>query len=501
MSESGNEKEKDKEKDNKKIKINKVQYIVTLLIALVIGAGGMYGYDYFFQEGAVQTEEISLKDDLMLDDQLLISSSEEFESLTKMFNILKSNYFEELDSDVLVEGALEGMSRAVDDPYTEYLNEEQAESLEEDISGSFEGIGAEVMKVGDYVQIISPIANSPAEDGGVQPNDLVIEVAGESVADLSINEAVALIRGPKGSEVDLLIKRGEEEFTLTLTRDTIPVETVFYEQNEEDESIGYVEIVNFNVPTYDETVEAIQELEEKGVDQIVFDVRGNPGGLLTSAIEISNIFVENGENIMMTEYRDDEEPSKYLASDEYGEFKYEGDAVLLVDEGSASASEILAGAMQSAGIPIYGQPSFGKGTIQSVSDISDQEEIKLTVGKWLTADGEWINEEGIQPDEEVALPEYSKLFVVNTSDHFKEGESSPEVANLKEVLKALDYELTDSEVYDDSVTEAISAFQKENNLKVNGEVNPETAREITETLRDKVEANDSQYKKAVESFK
>lgn len=490
-----------KNKNDNSIKLTKKWYILTILIALIIGAGGMYGVDTLLSKDFSPKEEINMEEDLTLDDELLLPDSEEFESLSKMYTILKSSYYEEIDSDRLIEGALEGMSRAVDDPYTEYLNEEQATSLEEDISGSFEGIGAEVMKEGEYVRIISPIANSPAEESGLQPNDLVIEVAGESVAELSINEAVALIRGPKGSDVELLIKRGEEEFSLTLTRDTIPVETVFYEQNEEDRSIGYVNIVNFNVPTYDETVEAIKSLEEKGVNKIVFDVRGNPGGLLTSAIEISNIFIPDGENIMMTEYRDDEEPSKYLASDEYGDFKYEGEAVLLVDEGSASASEILAGAMQSVGIPIYGQSTFGKGTIQSITDISDKEEVKLTVGKWLTADGDWINEKGIQPDKEIDLPEYAKLFVVNTSDHFKEGEDSPEVSNLKAVLRALDYQLTDNELYDESVTKAITAFQKEKELETNGKVTAETAREITDALREKIEENDTQQKAAFESLK
>ncbi|MDN6194975.1 MAG: S41 family peptidase [Atopostipes suicloacalis] len=493
------ENKKDTEKN--KIKLTKMRYFLTLLIALVFGAGGMYGINYFIQEEQSISKGSQAETNLPLNNQTLFSDSDEFTELKKMFTILKSSYYEEIDSDILIEGALKGMSQSIGDPYTQYLNEEQAESLEEDISGSFEGIGAEVMKEGEYVRIISPIANSPAEAAGIQPNDLIIKVAGESVADLSINESVALIRGPKGSEVDLLIKRGGEEFTLTLTRDTIPVETVFYEQDEENPSIGYVNIVNFNSPTYDETVEAIKALRKDGVEKIIFDVRGNPGGLLTSAIEISNIFVEDGKNIMMTEYRGDEKPSKYLASDEYGDFKYEGDAILLVDEGSASASEILAGAMQSAGVPIYGQSTFGKGTIQSITDISDTEEIKLTVGKWLTAEGEWINEEGIQPDKKVSLPEYTKLFVVNTSESFEEGEASPEVSNLKSVLKALGYELTTNDLYDQSVITAISSLQEEKDLAVDGEVDAETARAITEALRDKIDQNDSQYKKAVEDIK
>lgn len=491
---------KESKKNKKEINLTKRRYILTLLIALFVGAAGMYGADYLLSGNSAGTEEDGLTSELVLDDQTILPSSDDFASITKMFAVLKNSYYEEVDSDVLIEGALDGMSKAIGDPYTEYLNEVEAASLEEDISGSFQGIGAEVMKEGEFVRIISPIANSPAEEAGLQPNDLVVEVDGESVADLTINEAVSLIRGPEGSEVTMVILRGEQEFTLTLTRATIPVETVFYEIDEDDPSIGYVNIVSFSMPTYDETVEAIESLEADGISKIIFDVRGNPGGLLNIAMQVSNIFVPNGEPITRTEYRGNDEPTVYVASDDYGTFKYEGDAVLLIDEGSASASEILAGAMQSVGIPIYGQASFGKGTIQSIVDLSAKEELKFTAGKWLTADGEWINEKGIQPDVDVELPEYTRLFVVNTSEAFKLGEASPEVINLKEVLKALGYNVSETNVYDDSVQEAIKAVQTENDLPADGTITAETARVLTDSLREKIKNNDTQYDAAIKEF-
>ncbi len=492
---------KESEENKKEINLTKRRYVLTLLIALFVGAAGMYGADYLLSGNSTGSEEIILGKDSVIDDQYLQPSSDEFASIAKMFAVLKNSYFEEVDSDVLIEGALDGMSKAIGDPYTVYLNEVEAANLEDDISGSFQGIGAEVMKEGEFVRIISPIANSPAEEAGLQPNDLVVEVDGESVAELTINEAVALIRGPEGSEVTMLIRRGEQQFTLTLTRATIPVETVFYEVDADDSSIGYVNIVNFNAPTYEETVEAIKSLEAEGVSKIIFDVRGNPGGLLNIALQVSNIFVPNGEPLTMTEYRDDTEPTVYPASDDYGTFKYEGDAVLLIDEGSASASEILAGAMQSVGIPIYGQASFGKGTIQSIVDLSVKEEMKFTAGKWLTADGEWINEKGIQPDVDVKLPEYARLFVVNTSDTFKLGEASPEVINLKEVLKALGYSVSTTNVYDETVQEAIKKVQSDNDLTADGKVTAETARVLTDSLREKIKDNDTQYDAALKEFK
>lgn len=481
-------------------KISTSTYIVSIIIALILGVGGTLSFDYFTSNNNAEENTSEEVTEMDLDTQYLFEEAEELAVIDRLYTILRTSYYEEVDSEVLIEGALEGMAGAVGDPYTEYLDQVESTSFEEDISGSFEGIGAEVMKDGEFVRIISPIANSPAEEAGLQPNDLIIEVGGESVSDLTLNEAVTLIRGPEESSVELLVQRGEEQFTISLTRATIPIETVFYEVDEHDSSIGYVNIVNFNMPTYDETVTAIQELEDQGVEKIVFDVRGNPGGLLTTALQVSNIFVPNGEPLMMSEYREDEEPTVYEASDEYGEFKYEGEAVLLVDEGSASASEILAGAMHSAAIPIYGETTFGKGTVQSVVELGTDDEVKFTSGKWLTADGEWINEKGIEPDEVVELPSYARLFIINPTATYEEGQNSAEVNNLKSILTALDYEVSDNETYDESVVAAVESFQAENDISVDGVVTGETARVLTDALRTKIEENDTQYDAAVENL-
>lgn len=488
------------EKKSKSFNISKTSYIMTLVFALLVGAGATVLFGDYMNNQTEEPEESLVEDGSDSGEyaDYFFGDSGELSSLNKMMSILQSNYYEEIDSSVLIEGALEGMADAIGDPYTEYLNEVETASFEEDVSGSFQGIGAEVMKDGEYVRIVSPIANSPAEAAGLQPNDLIVEVDGESVADLTINEAVALIRGPEDSEVDLKILRGDNQFSVTLIRATIPVETVFYEVDETDSSVGYINIVNFNMPTYEETITAIQELESQGISKIIFDVRGNPGGLLTSAMQISNIFVPNGEPLMMTENRSDEEPVVIEATSELGDFKYEGDAILLVDEGSASASEILAGAMRSVGIPIYGMTSFGKGTVQSVVTLGTNDEVKFTSGKWLTADGEWINDVGIEPDVAVELPEYVTLFVVSESETFGVGQASPEVINLKSVLRALGYDVSDTDVYDESTLEAIRSFQSEKDLSADGEVTGDTARALTDALRNKIEENDTQYDAALE---
>jgi len=495
MSENGN-----KENSQSNQKISKKRYIISVIAALVIGVIGTAGVSYFIGNNNKANAPEEVPTETQLNTQTPAQETDELSIIDRMYTILMTTYYEEINSEVLIEGALDGMAGAVGDPYTEYLDEVESTSFEEDVSGSFEGIGAEVIKDGEFVRIVSPIANSPAEETGLQPNDLVVEVDGESVADLTINEAVSLIRGPEGRSVDLLIQRGEEQFTVTLTRETIPIETVFYEVDTNDSSIGYVNIVNFNMPTYDETVTAIQDLQDQGVEKIIFDVRGNPGGLLTTALQVANIFVPDGEPLMMSEYRDDEEPTVYQASDEYGDFKYDGEAVLLVDEGSASASEILAGAMRSVDIPIYGTTTFGKGTVQSVVELGTDDEVKFTSGRWLTADGNWINEEGLEPDQIVELPDYANLFIVNPSATYEQGQTSAEVNNLKSVLSALNYDVTDNETYDDSVVAAVEDFQTQNNLEVDGVVTGDTARLLTESLREKIDENDTQYNAAVEAL-
>src|SRR5699024_1074226 len=340
----------------------------------------------------------------------------------------------------LIEGAISGMADAVGDPYTEYLDEEESSSLNEDITGSFEGIGAEVMKEGKAVKIVSPISGSPAEKAGLLPNDLILSIDEESVEELSLNEAVALIRGPKGTEVTLSIQRGDRTFKVTLTRDSIPLETVKYNLDETDSSIGYVRITSFSSPTYDEMVSAIEDLRSQGATSFIFDVRGNPGGLLNIAIQMANVFVKEGETLLRVEERG-EEPLVYTSNDAlYGKFKVTEPSVLLINEGSASASEILAGAMhETADIPLVGTKSFGKGTIQNIKTLTTTGELKLTIGKWLTPNGNWVHEKGIQPTEEIELPDYVHLLMIDSDKTYKENDLSPEVENIEQILKALDY--------------------------------------------------------------
>lgn len=491
------------EPENKETKkVSLTVYLVSLLIVLLVGVSGtvlaLNATDNTDEQNAPQTE-MEEAESVLESDSELPEDSIDFDPLREVYAILMTQYLEEVDSDTLIQGALEGMAESVGDPYTEYLDEVESTSMDEDVEGSFEGIGAEVMKEGEYVRIISPISGSPAEEVGLLPNDLIEEVDGESVAEMSINEAVALIRGPQGSEVELTVIRGDSSFTVTITRDSIPVESVVYELDEDNPAIGYVHITNFNRPTYQELIDAIEVLEGEGAEKFIFDVRGNPGGLLDSALQLSNIFVENGEPLMQSQGRG-EDPYVYTASDDLGEFKFEQDSVLLIDGGSASASEILAGAMsQSADIPLIGTTTFGKGTIQNVLDITGDGEIKFTAGKWLTADGTWINEEGITPDMEVEMPDYINLLLVNPEETFQNGDVSEQVYNLEQILDVLGYDVGAVDfTYDEETAAAVETLQEENDLDQDGVVTGSTARTIVDRLREMIDENDTQYDAAVD---
>lgn len=489
--------EPDTQKQTKKVSLS--LYVGSLLIVLVVAILGTalslnYLQETADEDGAPLTETVTDSNGGET------TQFADFQPIEELYSILMTQYLDEIESATLIEGALEGMADAIDDPYTEYLDEVEATSMDEDIQGSFEGIGAEVMKEGEYVRIVSPIAGSPAEEAGLMPNDYIVEVDNESVADLNINEAVALIRGEQGSEVELLILRGGSEFTVTITRDSIPVESVRFEIDENHPTIGYVHITNFNIPTYEELVDAIEELQAQGAEEFIFDVRGNPGGLLNSAIQISNIFVEDGESIMQSQGRD-EEPYIYIAdSDEYGDFKFTQPSVLLIDGGSASASEILAGAMsQSADIPLIGTSTFGKGTIQNILPLTGDGEIKFTAGRWLTADGDWVSEEAIQPDIEVEMPEYQNFLIINQEETYQEGDVSEEVENINGILDALGYDIGEADnSFDAETTQAVELFQSENDLEADGVVSGATARALIDALRELIDENDTQYNRAVD---
>ena len=438
--------------------------------------------------------------------KLMSSSSDQAEeenisldTVAELYQVLTQEYYGDVDSNALINGALEGMAQAVDDPHTQYMDVQETSDFNDEISGSFEGIGAEVIKEDEKLRVVSPIPDSPADQAGILPNDYILAVDGQSLKDLNAQEAVELIRGPKGSEVDLEVERSGNSFNLIVERDAVPIETVTYQEVKGHDGIGLVQLSRFNQPSYEEMVEAIQDLEDQGVTQFIFDLRGNPGGLLDTALQIANIFVDEGDPIMQVKEAEDEDPISFVAGDEYGDFKFNPDheGIFLVDEGSASASEILAGAVQEAGYPLLGKTTYGKGTVQSLYPLIGGSEVKFTNHIWLTASGEWINEEGIEPDIEVDQLGQGELKLVNPEETYQLGDQSPEVENINKLLSLLGYEVPDNDQFSQETQVAVQTFQNDQGLEETGVMNETTSIRLMKAIREYIRENDKQVEEAI----
>lgn len=480
-----NDSKKEKQK-NKHIKMKKFTFV--MLIFLLV-----------FSTAGITTFVLSFGEEKVADVGATSSHRQEFAKLFDAYDELHKEYYKSLDDEKLISGAINGMVDALDDPYSDYLTVEEAEKFHESISSSFEGIGAEIQEQGGYVVVVSPIKGSPAEKAGLKPNDKILEVDEKSIRGMSASEAVLLIRGKKGTKVKLKIQRGENEkpSEVTITRDEIPVETVYTEKLKDD--IWKVQITSFSENTYDDLLVALEKAEKKGMKGLILDLRQNPGGLLDQAINISNLFIPEGKLLFQTEMKDGS-IEKFKADN--GE-KIDIPLAIIIDDGSASASEILAAAVkESADVPLIGNRSFGKGTVQTAKDFSDGSNLKYTSAKWLTPKGNWIHEKGIKPDHKVNLPKYASLPFINPDNKLKESSLSDEVKVAKQMLKALGYKPGKIDgYYSEETVKAVKAFQKDEKLKVDGILHGDTTMKLMNKLRDKIEKNDTQVKKAVEVLK
>ncbi len=297
-------------------------------------------------------------------------------------------------------GSLKGLVAAFDDPYSEFMDPKENQAFEDDMSGVFEGIGAEVGIRDGILTIVSPIEGTPAFQAGLLPGDKILKIDGLSTEDLSVDEAVSKIRGPKGTEVVLSILGGsmEEVKDVKIIRDKIFVKSVKYEKLSDD--LFLIKITAFNDDTSALFSEAVKSFLSSGAKYLILDLRSNPGGYLDTAVELLGEWI-NGE-VAVSEKFADEKKLDYTAKGLNRLSSYK--TVVLINGGSASASEILAGALKDYGkATIIGETSYGKGSVQMLKGLSDGSALKVTVAKWLTPKGQDINKEGIKPDVEVEL--------------------------------------------------------------------------------------------------
>ena len=424
-------------------------------------------------------------------------TDEEVSKLSTVYELLETRYYESVDRKTLIEGAIDGLVQALEDPYSEYLDKKEVESFSEHINSSFSGIGAEVTLQDGQVVIVSPIKNSPAERAGLMAGDIILSVNGEPLQGLELTDAVGKIRGPKGTQAKLNIQRKGSAITMEIVvvRDDISVETVSAEMLEND--IGLIDIRQFAVNTGARFAEELAKLERSGMKGLIIDVRNNPGGVVDAVQSIAEQFVPKGKTIMHLEYRDGKRDQTTSNSD-----GKPYPVVVLINEGSASASEILAAAIQeSAGGTLIGKKTFGKGLVQSSVDLHDGSGVKLTIAKWLTPDGDTIHESGVQPDLEVEQPKLFEAVAIPKDKVLAFDMVGDEIRNVQVILEGLGYEPGRTDGYfSEKTKEAVSAFQKDHGLSANGTVNKETATKLEELVVQHYldPAHDAQLRAAVQ---
>ncbi len=325
----------------------------------------------------------------------------EYGGVEELYAKLKEGYDGQLEASKLEDGLKAGLVEAAGDPYTEYLNTEASKEFEEQLSGSFEGIGAELGKENGSIIIISPIEGFPAQKAGVRARDIIVKINDESAYDISITDAVKKIRGPKGTSVKLQIARDGKPLDFEITRDQINLPSVKTEVT--PENIGIIKISRFGEDTTQLVQQAAVDFKSKNVKGVVLDMRGNPGGLLDASVGVSSVWLSNGKTIL-EEKRDGKVVKSFSAK---GTPTLLGvPTVVLIDEGSASASEITAGALRdNNAATIIGQKSYGKGSVQEVRTLDDGGVLKVTVARWFTPSGSNIDKEGIEPDQKVEITE------------------------------------------------------------------------------------------------
>jgi carboxyl-terminal processing protease len=337
-----------------------------------------------------------------------------FEPFWQTWEIVHDSYVDQpVDNTLLMQGAIRGMLASLDDPHTSYMDPEMYALEEQSLAGEYEGIGAYIDTSGEYVEIISPITGSPAEAAGLKSGDLIVGIDGEDMTGVSGDVVHSLILGPAGTDVTLTIKREslEEPFDITITRAKIVVPSVESRMLEDQDNLAYVRINIFGEETADDLRSQLRDLLKNNPRGLVLDLRGNGGGYLDTAIEVVSEFVDNGV-VVYEEYGDGTRDSYEVKP---GGLATEIPLVVLVDEGTASASEITAGAIQDyeRGI-LVGTTTYGKGSVQNwLALVNDQGAIRVTIARWLTPKGRQINEVGIEPDYTV---EFTEEDITNEND-------------------------------------------------------------------------------------
>jgi len=368
--------------------------IAGISIAVILIAGSFYaGIQY-----APQFKTIKITDSKQIIDA-------DFNLFWNAINTLKQKYVnpEDINDNKLLYGAINGALGSLDDPYTVFFNPDDAKKFDEDLSGSFGGIGAEIGIRKGQLMVISPLKGNPAEEVGLKSGDKILEVDKKSTANFTIDQAVELIRGKEGTKVTLLIFRDgwKEPKEFEITRRIVEAPTLDFEMK--DNNIAYIQLYSFNAKAFALFNESAFRAMSEGAKGIVLDLRNDPGGYLDIAVQIAGWFFEPGQTVVKENIQGkDFETLKASGNGYFSKMP----VVALVNGGSASASEIMAGALRdNNGVKLVGEKTFGKGSVQELQNLPGGSTMKVTIAEWLTPNGSHINKKGLDPDYEVKMPD------------------------------------------------------------------------------------------------
>lgn len=348
----------------------------------------------------------------------------DFSLFWKVWDLVRQKHIDKntLDAQKMIYGAINGMLKATGDPYSYFFSPEESRSFSQDIQGSFEGIGAELGMKDNILTVIAPLEGSPAQKAGLMAGDKILKIDGKVSADMSIDEAVNIVRGKKGTSVKLTILRSGEQETreITIIRDVIEIKSVKLEFKDND--IAYIKLTKFGENTDKEFNDVTNQIVAKNSKGIILDLRNNPGGLLDKAVDVASKMMPKGQIVVSEE---DSQGNKDNLKTTGGDKLSNISTVILINEGSASASEILAGALRDdQNETLIGKKSFGKGSVQELINLSGNSSVKITVAKWLTPKGDYIMEKGISPDIEVDM----------TADDYQNNHD-PQLDKAMEIIK------------------------------------------------------------------
>jgi len=396
------------------------------LIPSIIIAITIFGVGFYF--GKTQQVEPTPSDTIIINKELGQPDIIDFSLFWQVLKKIEEKYTdkENIDYEEILYGAISGMAESLGDPYTVFMKPEKTESFVESVEtgGSFEGVGMEIGIKGGILTVIAPLEETPAMKAGIKAGDKILEIDDTSTRDLFLEEAVNLIRGEKGTEVVLTISRKslKEPKEISIIRDTIEIPIARWELLD---NIAYIKLYHFTGNLPGKFKSMASEIISAGAEKIVLDLRNNPGGYLETAVDIGGWFIPKGEIIAIEDHGEEENQKKYRSRGYKGLQDFP--IVVLINQGSASASEILAGALRDIrGIKLIGEKSFGKGSIQSLEEFKNGSSLKVTVAKWLTPFGISISDEGLTPD-----------IVIELADEDYDQDRDPQLNKALEILKEL----------------------------------------------------------------